>query len=157
MKGEETGFSSNDLNLHWFIVIVTALTVLGYIVVCRYLGQQIQIGMNEPQRVLIRTILYAVGIVIFPLTSLLRHIMLRLNQTMPGDTAARSRYLVTVIVTQAMIESIALFGLIMFVLGDDYNTLYIFSTMAFLGIFLHRPKMDEYLGVVSALSHAAPR
>lgn len=156
MKDAEAGFSSHDLKMHWLIVTVMALSVTGYILICRYVGLKMQIAVDEPQRVLIRTILYAVGIVIFPVTSLLRHIMLRLNQTMPGDTPARSRYLVTVIITQAMIETVALFGLVMFVLGDDYNTLYIFSAMAFLGIFLHRPRMDEYLQIVSALLHPSP-
>jgi len=144
-------YSKSNLNLHWVVVITMAMTVVGYVFVCHYLDEQIQIGLEESQRVLIRTIFYVIAIVLFPLASLMRYILLRLNHTMPGDNPAKNRYLVTIIVTQAMIEVVAMLGLVMFVLGDDYNTLYIFSSMAALGIFLHRPKMDEYLAIVEDL------
>ena len=143
--------SRSDLNPHWIVTIAIALSVVAYVAVCHLFGAEIQADIGESQRVLIRTVLYALAIVIFPVTSLLRYISLRLNQTMPGDKPAKNRYLVTIIVTQAMIETVALFGLVMFVLGDDFNTLYIFSSMAGLGVFLHRPKMDEYLGIVEVL------
>lgn len=142
----------NDLNVHWIIVIAMALTVVAYIFICHYFGSDIQIGLEESQRVLIRTVLYVLAIVTLPLTSLLRHILLRLNQTMPGDNPAKNRYLVTIVMTQVMVEAVAIFGLVMFVLGDEYNTLYIFSVMAGLGIFLHRPKMGEYLRIIEALN-----
>ncbi|WP_031434538.1 hypothetical protein [Methylomarinum vadi] len=140
-------YSKKDLNPHWMVVIAFVLFLCGYLFACHYFGSEIQINIADSQRVLIRTILYALAIVIFPVTSLLRYILLRLNQTMPGDKSAKSRYLVTIIVTQAMIGTVAAFGLVMFVLGDDYNTLYIFSSMAALGIFLHRPKFEEYNGI----------
>lgn len=144
-------YTKNDLNPHWMVVIAFTLILSGYVFTCHYFGAEIRINIAESQRVLIRTVLYALAIVIFPVTGLLRYVLLRLNQTMPGDKPAKNRYLVTIIVTQAMIETVAVFGLVMFVLGDDYNTLYIFSSMAALGIFLHRPKMEEYLGIVEAL------
>ncbi|WP_349431844.1 hypothetical protein Q9L42_002680 [Methylomarinum sp. Ch1-1] len=152
MSSEGYGQAKNRLNMHWMIVIAMLLTVVVYVFACHYYGQQMQIGVEESQRVLIRTILYVIAIVTFPFATLLRHILLRLNQTMPGDTPAGKRYLVTVVITQAMMETVAIFGLVMFMLGDDYNTLYIFSTMAVLGVFLHRPKMEEYRGIVRALS-----
>ncbi len=148
---ESSECSKSNLNLHWVVVIAMAMTVVGYVFVCHYLGEQVQIELEESQRVLIRTIFYVIAIVLFPLTSLIRHILLRLNHTMPGDNPARNRYLVTIVVTEAMIETVAILGLVMFVLGDDFNTLYIFSSMAVLGIFLHRPKMDEYLAIVEYL------
>jgi hypothetical protein len=39
----------------------------------------------------------------------------------------------------------------MFILGDSFNTLYIFSGLAFLGFFLQRPKPEEYQSIVEAL------
>lgn len=141
----------SDLNAHWIIVIAMALTVVVYVGVCHYFGPNIQIGMEESQRVLIRSVFYVLGIIVLPFTSLLRHILLRLNQTMPGDNPAKNRYLVTIAMTQSMVEIVAVFGLVMFVLGDEFNTLYIFSVMAGLGMFLHRPKMAEYLVIVDSL------
>lgn len=110
-------------------------------------------SIDESQRVLIRTILYAITIALFPLTNLTRHILLRLNQTMPGPKSAQQRYLLTIIVTQSMIEVVSLFGLLMFILGDDFNTLYIFTLLGALGIYLHKPKLTEYQEIVRALTH----
>jgi hypothetical protein len=50
------------------------------------------------------------------------------------------------------VEIVGVFGLIMFILGDSYNTLYIFTTLAALGLFLHRPKESDYEQIVDALA-----
>lgn len=116
------------------------------------MGAEIQINMDEDQRIVIRTILYTVTIFLFPLTNLIRHILLRLNQTMPGDNPARNRYLITTVITLLTIETVGIFGLAMFILGDSYNTLYIFTTLAVLGIFLHRPREEEYSQIIESLT-----
>lgn len=77
--------------------------------------------------------------------------MVRLNQTMPGEAPAKSRYLVTVLVSLGLAESLGIYGLILFVMGDDYNTLYIFSLLSLLAMFLYRPRQDEYQSIVAAL------
>ncbi len=142
---------SSNLTLHWAFVGVFFSLIIAYQVVCHLAGAEIQINIAEEQRIVIRSILYAVAIILFPLSNLLRHILLRLNQTMPGSRSAQSRYLITTFITLAMIETVGVLGLIMFILGDDYNTLYIFSTLAALGLFLHRPKAEDYLQIIHAL------
>ena len=94
---------------------------------------------------------YVIAIVLFPLVNLVRHILLRLNQTMPGDNPAKNRYLMTTVVTLFLIEVVGFFGFVMFILGDEFNTLYIFSVLGALGVFLHRPRLQEYEQIVDAL------
>ena len=65
---------------------------------------------------------------------------------------AKNRYLVTVIVSMSLIESVGIFGFVMFILGDNFNTLYIFSGLSALGLFLYRPKVNEYANIVEALT-----
>ena len=147
----------SDLFLPWLIQGVMLASLVVYIIVCITLGDQIQHPLPEAQRVLIRTILYVVAIVTFPMTNLLRHIQLRLNQTMPFSSIdpegeAKKRYLVTVIVSMSLIESVGIFGFVMFILGDNFNTLYIFTGLSALGLFLYRPKVHEYTGIVEALT-----
>ena len=147
----------SDLFLPWLIQGVMLASLVVYIIVCITLGDQIQHPLPEAQRVLIRTILYVVAIVTFPMTNLLRHIQLRLNQTMPFSSIdpegeAKKRYLVTVIVSMSLIESVGIFGFVMFVLGDNFNTLYIFTGLSALGLFLYRPKVHEYAGIIEALT-----
>ncbi|TRW92026.1 hypothetical protein EKO24_016055 [Candidatus Methylobacter oryzae] len=149
----------SDLTLHWIIVGMMLMMLTTYVVICHTVGAQLQQPLPEAQRILIRTVLYAVAIVTFPLTNLIRHIQLRLNQTMPrpqtqsGPVAlARSRYLTTVIVSMSLVEVVGILGLVMFILGDGFNTLYIFTGLSALGMFLYRPKTDEYLEIINAIA-----
>lgn len=143
---------ASDLRLHWLTCLAMLAMLAGYNVFCHFWAEPYRLNVDESQRVVIRTVFYVLAIIAFPLTNLMRHILLRLNQTMPGEKSAADRYLLTIVVTQSMIEVIALFGPIMFVLGDDFNTLYIFSVLGALGAVLHRPKADEYLSIVESLS-----
>ena len=146
-----------DLILPWAILGIMAAMLVAYIIVCQTIGGQLQQPMPETQRVLIRTVLYVIAIVTFPLTNLIRYIQLRLNQTMPYSRTehkneAKNRYLVTVIVSLSLIESIGAFGFVMFILGDNFNSLYIFTGLSALGLFLYRPKVNEYASIVEALT-----
>ena len=143
--------SQSDLTLHWIFVGMMACMLVAYNIICHTFGAEIQINFAEEQRIFIRTVLYIITIILFPLINLLRHILLRLNQTMPGDNPAKNRYLMTTIVTISLIEVVGFFGFIMFVLGDEFNTLYIFGALGALGLFLHRPRQQEYKQIIEAL------
>jgi hypothetical protein len=148
-----------DLFLPWVFQGILLTTLLTYIVACFAFGDQIQKTLPDDQRVLIRTILYVAAIITFPMTNLIRHIQLRLNQTMPFSdiiprVVAKRRYLVTTILSMLLIESIGVFGFVMFVLGDNFNTLFIFLGLSALGFFLYRPKLTEYISIVEALTPA---
>lgn len=145
-------FTHADLVPHWLVSAALLLMIVIYNIVCHVWGSEFRLNLDESQRVLIRSILYGLTIVLFPLVNLLRHILLRLNQTMPGDKPARQRYLLTVVVSLSLIETVGVFGFVMFMLGDDFNTLTIFSVLAALGIFLHKPKLHEYLAIHEALT-----
>ena len=137
---------------HWLICAAMLLLLMVYNLVCHLYPMQIRSEFDESQRLILRNVLYALAIITFPLTNLLRHILLRLNQTMPGDKSAAQRYLPTILITQSMIAGVSVFGPIMFVLGDDYNTLTIYSVLGVLGIFLHRPKIGEHDAIAEALA-----
>lgn len=136
----------------WIVTGLMFFMLLSYIVICHLMADQLQQHWPEDQRVLIRTVLYVTAIVLFPVTNLIRHIQLRLNETMPGDKPANRRYLLTVIVSMLLIESVGVLGFIMFMLGDGYNTLYILTGLSMLGLFLYRPKPEEYSRVLRALA-----
>jgi len=155
-----------DLTLPWAVACMMLVMLIAYIFICHILGNQLQQPLPEGQRVLLRTVLYGIAIVTFPLTNMIRHIQLRLNQTMPLTRAipekvdagavasAKSRYFITTLLSMALIETVGIFGFVMFILGDNYNTLYIFTGMSALGLFLYRPKADEYNGIIEALVRA---
>jgi hypothetical protein len=143
--------NKNDLLPHWCVVAAVLVSLAAYLFACQHFGRTLQDFMPEERRITIRTIFYAIAIITFPLTNMIRHIQLRLNQTMPGDKSATSRYLLTVIVSMAFVESIGVLGFVMYWLGDDFNTLYIFLGLSLLGAYLYRPKESEYADIVEAL------
>lgn len=140
-----------DLKIHWRLVWASVFSLIALLAACEFSGETWRHALPEDQRVLLRTVFYVLSIIGFPLTNLLRHIMLRLNQTMPGDKSAKQRYLPTVMVSLFFAECIGILGAVMYFLGDDYNTLYIFAVLAGLAVFLYRPKVDEYQLIVAAL------
>ena len=141
-----------DLLLPWIMTSAMLFMIAVYVFICLFFGNEIRLADSVEPPVLIRSILYIVAIVTFPFTNLLRHIMLRLNQTMPGDTPARTRYLITILVSLSMAESLGIYGLVLFLLGDEVNSLYIFSILAVLAMYLYRPKLEEYTEIAEALN-----
>lgn len=128
------------------------LTLTGFWLFCQYSGLTPETVLAEEIRIKLRTGFYFVAIITFPLTNLIRHILLRLNQTMPGDTPATRRYLMTVIVSMVFVETIGLYGFCLYWLGDGKNTLTIFLGLSALGVYLYRPKEEEYQTIVDALT-----
>lgn len=143
--------TTSELTWHWVITGIMFSLVIAFNIFFHFAKSEIQIVLVEEQRVFFRTLFYVISIILFPLVNLLRHILLKLNQTMPGNNPAKYRYLMTIIITLSLIGIVGIFGLIMFVLGDGYNTLYIFSILVMIGIFLHRPKLEEYKLIIEAL------
>jgi len=124
--------------------IIRAASLMGLmtlLVICHIYADKIQIGLDEQLRITIRTTLYVVAILTFPMLKFVRHVMLRLQK---NDKTPKSRYLLAITVTMLIAESIGLFGFVMYILGDSYNTLYIFTMLSALAMFLHKPDKEEY-------------
>jgi hypothetical protein len=147
----------SDLKLPHLIVGIMLVMLVTYLIICFTFATELQEPLPEITRVKIRTALYIVAIVSFPMTNLLRHIQLRLNQTMPLTqlayrAEAKKRYLLTVIVSMTLMETIGAFGFVLFMLGDGRNNLLIFIGLSALGMFLYRPKLHEYSQIVESLA-----
>jgi uncharacterized membrane protein YbhN (UPF0104 family) len=147
----------SDLISSWLFQGIMIFLLSIYLIACSFYGDQLQNPMPEAQRILIRSLLYLLAIITFPLTNLIRHIQLRLNQTMPfvnndGRVVAKKRYFFTTMVSMLLIESVGLFGFLMFIWGDTANTLYIFISLSALGMYLYRPKLTEYNSIINALT-----
>lgn len=134
----------SELLLAGVIRAVALISLISLIAICQVYGDTLQISINEQQRIVIRTALYAVAITTFPLMKFIRHVLLCLNLKAKGNSSPKSRYLLTIIISMTIAESIGIYGFVMYVLGDSYNTLYIFIGLSALAMFLYRPKIEEY-------------
>ena len=143
----------SDLLLAGVIRALALLSLIALVVISNIYSDKIQLAMDEQQRVLIRTVLYVVAIMTFPIMKFLRHVLLRLNQKATGNSTPKSRYLLTIIISMAAAESIGIYGFVMFVLGDSYNTLYIFIGLSALAMFLYKPKAEEYRAIIESMEN----
>ena len=143
-------FKKDFLSL-WMITTSILLTLMVYLSLCYFQADKLRLATEPP--IVLRSIFYGLAIITFPLTNLLRHIMLRLNQTMQGNKPAKSRYFITVFISLCSAELIGLLGFISYLMGDDCNTLLIFCLLSALALFLYRPKIEEYQRVIEAIKN----
>ncbi len=137
----------------WMFIALLCIFQGGYIFLCHQFALELQVlDLKLETRVLIRSIFYIIAIINFPLTNLIRHVLLRLNQIMLSNKTALQRYTTTVVISLSFMAIIGTFGILMFILGDDFNSLYIFSVLALFGFFLQRPKFSEYTTIITALN-----
>lgn len=141
----------SDLLLAGVVRAAGLMSLVAMVTICHFYGTKIQLEVDEQLRVLIRTALYMVAIITLPVMKFIRHVLLRLNQIRVSDKSPKSRYLMTIIVSMAVAESIGLYGFVMYLLGDSFNTLYIFVGLSALAMFLYRPQVEEYKALVDAL------
>jgi MFS family permease len=114
--------------------------------------------LDKDAQIFWRTVFYILAILILPLTNLLRHIFLRLNQTMPLllnanlEHVIKTRYTLTVSVSMLMMLIIGSLGAVIFYVGDGFRALHILTGIAALGVFLYRPKRDEYQQILDSFT-----
>lgn len=142
-----------ELKAHWLISGFFSALVVAYLFTAHLVKLQIAINLDPAELLFLKNLCYALSIILFPLVKLFRHILLRLNQTMPHDgKSAQQRYFHTIAITQILIHSVGVFGFLLFILGEGYNTLYIFSLLAGLGVFLNKPNFNEYLEICESVN-----
>lgn len=141
--------------LPWLMTGIVVLLLLFSMTYAHFYS--VQNPLSEHERIVWRTIFYILTLLMLPLTNLLRHIFLRLNQTMPLlknanlEKTLKTRYTLTVSVSMLLVLTIGSFGATIFYFGDGFNTLHILTGVAGLGVFLYRPKLDEYQQIHNAL------
>ena len=69
----------SDLLIPYLLQGLLLITVITLAVLSAWFGDQLQQPVVEPQRVLSRSLLYVIAIVIFPMTNVIRYVQNRLN------------------------------------------------------------------------------
>lgn len=150
--------TTNPLIFPWFITVFVWLLLSASFIFVHFYGSPFQSPLAESERIFWRTAFYILAILVLPLTNLLRHIFLRLNQTMPLllganlEKTVQSRYALTVAISQTMMLLIGSLGDMIFYFGDVLNSFHILTGLAALGVFLYRPKKMEYQQIIEALT-----
>ncbi len=137
----------------WTVWIAMFLTLVLSLIFVFLLGKSIE-QRHHPQTVRqITQILYGVAIVGLLLAYFVRKYMLHRASSKPLSKESRktpgqispyiARYKPAVVVSLAIAESIAAFGLTIFFMNGNFTTFLIFLAISLVGLFLYRPKFEE--------------
>jgi F0F1-type ATP synthase membrane subunit c/vacuolar-type H+-ATPase subunit K len=154
MSVPEKGLFEKQLQVLW-IIWAAMLGSLGiYVLICLLWGDALQRPASPFPIDLMRDILYGIAVLTVILTHFLRNFILggrsggsgpmSLQPPSPSDqSAVAGKYATAMIVSLALSESIGIYGLILFLLGDDLRTVFIFNGIAAIAMFFYRPKREE--------------
>ena len=154
---EDHGRRANENRLLTFWIIWGFIfgSLFIYVFICHLFGDELgrSTNLNIPLD-LMRNILYGVAISTLILTRFLRKFMLAGRPGSSGPTSSNppprssqsssiGKYATTMVVSLPLSESIGIYGLVLFFLGESFRTLYIFIGISALAMFLYRPKREE--------------
>lgn len=136
----------------WMIWAGFLLTLAIYLGICETLGLQSGSDTNSGLPIIwIRTAFYAVAIILFPVITSLKQLIFKSasRQSKPPNEIANHRksskslYLAGLVLALALATSIGTFGFLLFLMGDNYRTLYMFIGISVICMLIHRPKRKE--------------
>ena len=154
---EETGRADFEkgLKILWIIWAAMLGPLLIYVFICHQGGEEIRGNMTSELPIgLLKNIFHGAVIVTLLFAHFLRRFMLtgRFSRSevrpynpgsMSHQPALLAKYTVAVLVSLALCEGIGICGVVLFFLGADLKTLYIFIAISALSMFYYRPKMEE--------------
>jgi len=146
LKETEQDAINNAMNKLWAIFASLIISLFMYIFIGHVAIDEVRNSLSpEASEIPLKTlqnILYGVSVLIFILSYFLRKFMLGMKQTGAFAEVA-SKYTAAVMISLALSEVIAIFGLVLFFLGADNQTLYTFVAVSALLMFFYRPKRAE--------------
>lgn len=165
----EKGTNENVLLSLWIIWAAMAGSLLLYVFICHQFGEEIRRNIDHHFPVpLLRNIFYMIAVITLFLTHFLKRLMLSGTSRASSSKALQSgphsnqppflaKYATALIVSLALSESTGIYGVALFLLGDGFQTLYIFTAISGLAIYFHRPKKEELEALASAMQTGEPQ
>lgn len=147
------------------IWLAIALAV-GMYVLIGHLGEDVLHGVSPIDKgvlnILRAALLGSSLLILLIIVPFLRKVILRVvpvtadaSGPLPGAEPyvrmAAKKYLIAMIVTLALCESIAVFGFVLFILGDSFTTLYVSCAGSLLGMSYYYPKLEALEGLALEL------
>ncbi len=159
----EKGVNQNQLAVLWIIWGAMLVSLGIYVLVCHLVIDGIRQAVESDFTFdMLRNILYGVSIFTLFLAHFVRRFILaprsvgsgsRSSQPPPLEdkSAVVGKYTIAMLLSLVFSESIGIFGLVLFFLGDSFQTLYIFIGISALGMFHYRPRREEIEKLTAAL------
>lgn len=150
---EEIDRGWQTVKIIWSVMLVSPFI---YLLIALYVRDMVEISMEEKTMQMLRNVLYAVSVIVMMAIKYIRDLTLRSSgagQSRGGSVegAVMAKYTTTTIVSLAMAESIAIFGLVLFLLGKNTTDLYVLIFMSLAAMIYYRPKKEEVVNLANTL------
>jgi hypothetical protein len=155
LNGKENTVIDKGMSMLGIIWVSMLLTLFVYLLIAHVLGEGIRQSTNNAVPLhFIRNILIGAAIVTLLVSRFLRKALLGKShnsgpakthdkQPVSGPNQILKRYTSVTIISLALCESIGIYGLILFFLGDSFQTLHILLGVAAAAMLFYRPKRRD--------------
>lgn len=155
IDAQEKEMLSKGMRVLWIIWGAMLASLCIYLIVGHMIVDEIKIeGISPDIFSLLRNILFIVALVELAIIPVIRKFILRtpakisqssFGQQIPGTAnhPALAKYSSAMIVSLALAESIAIYGLVLLFIGKDFQSLYLFTGISAAAMLVYRPKIDE--------------
>lgn len=136
------------------------MSLIMYLLVGMYAAENINIPLDKNSFEMMRNALYGLSFVILVATKLVKNYLLsdkgvktKPVQQQPGQSPqdpAIARYMIVMMISLALSEAVAIFGLILFFTGKNTYDLYFLIAISALAMIYHRPVKDDALSLRDA-------
>jgi len=147
----------------WIIWAGIIGSLIIYVFICHQIGDEMQRNMSHDIPLsLLRNIFYGIALITLLLCHFLkRHMLSGISRSslskspefspLPKQPPFLAKYTTALVVAIFLSETIGIYGLVLFFLGDSFQTLYIFIGISALSIYFHRPKREEMEALALAM------
>jgi hypothetical protein len=150
-----------EYRIAWFIWIAMVFSLCIYLLICRYMDNALRQSMDNIE--VLRTALFAVSFVVLGTAFFLRRRMLKVppagmetdisssETDGPLKVSGAGKYVSSVIISLALCESVGIYGLVLFFVGDSTQILYSFIAISAAAMLYFRPKKEELETMIMAI------
>ncbi len=139
----------NNIHSMWISMLVALFL---YLLVGLFIQDMVKLGVEDDTVRIIRYALYGLAVITFVLIGVIRKKILSSGATgrrYPhfSDNPAVGKYTTATVVSLALAESIAIYGLALFLLGKNDLDLYVLIFVSALAMIYYRPFREELLRI----------
>ncbi len=139
------------------IIFMAMFCSLGvYLAVNMFITTEVSIQSRDLPVDLLSDILHALAVADLVVAFLLRRFMLKRTvqvQTRNGQHPATARYMVIVLISQALCQSIVIYGLVLSLLSQQNTIFYPFLALAAMGMLFFMPRKAELFSLAQRLKN----
>lgn len=155
----------DQIDKGWTKIMVIWMALLSslmiYLVVCKFLENQIPVLMKGPQVEILKYALFGISALTLAGAYFFRKLLMNIAARPVSATAVQfniqsavGKYLTVIIIIMALSESVGIYGMVLFLISKDSVSLYQLMVLSAIAMLAFRPKKEELIGQAEKMKSA---